>query len=241
MAYLGVLAALLAGAYVLSQSEVLAVGEFVDSVDHDVARLRVLDRYTIYTDETFVPFTSDTATSFVLMAASGMAMLAFAMAVALRTPDRKVPLFFLLVAFGATVFAFDEQMELIDSLGYNIEALYVPDLFLYGPPVALFAFWFRDILLASSRVLAVFVVGGGFFALAEVFDRLPHDRFEGIEEKLEVLAALVLAFAIALMAVRLLTRADAQPGHDVAGLCGSEQQSGADEGDAVDGGAGQRG
>lgn len=202
--YLVVLGALLGIVFVLAQSDVVAKGEFVDVVDHDVIRLRVMDRWTIYTDQTFVPFSSDLATSFVLMAITGMALLAFALTATGESEDRRLPRFFLLTAIGTTFLAFDEQAELVDSLGYNVEALYVPDLFLYAPPLALFAWVFRRILSGSRPALALLVVGVSLFGLAQGFDRLPHDRFEGYEERLEILATLFLAGGIVLLVVHHL-------------------------------------
>lgn len=213
VAYLAVLGGLLVVAFAMAQSKVLATGRFVDAVDHDVVRLRVLDRWTIYVDETFVPFSSDTATSFMLMVITGMALLAFALAVAGMTDDARLPLFFLLVAVGATFLAFDEQVELTESLSYNIEALYIPDAFVYAPPLAVFAWVYRRTLAASRRVLAVLVVGAALFAVAQGIDRLPNDRFEGTEEKLEVLATMVLAVGFAGLTVHHLSAGVFRPRH----------------------------
>lgn len=196
--------ALFAGAFVLSQGEVVAEGRFVESVDHDVARMRLFDRFTIYTDETFAPLTSDLATTLVLIALAGMALLAFVLVLQNRPSDHRLQLFFLCTAAGATLFAFDEQMELVDSLGYNIEALYVPDLLVYAPPVAVYAFTFRGILVSSRRAMAALGAGAAMFALAQGFDRLPHDRFESIEEKLEALATVPMALGILLLALHFL-------------------------------------
>ena len=204
LAYLVVLGTLLLLAFALAQSKVLAKGPFVDAVDHDVLRLRVLDRFTIYVDTTFVPFTSDHATSFLLMVITGMALLAFALAVVGRPDDRKLAQFFLLTAIGATFLAFDEFVDLTEVLGYNVEALYIPDAVIYAPPLAAFAYVYRRTLAASRKVLNVLVAGAFLFAVAQGIDRLPNDRFEGIEEKLEVLATLVLAVGFAFLSVHHL-------------------------------------
>lgn len=53
----------------------MARGRFVGAVDHDVYRVRLLDRFTVYTENPPIPFDSDLATSFVLMMVSGIALL----------------------------------------------------------------------------------------------------------------------------------------------------------------------
>lgn len=203
--YLGFLAVLVAMAGALSNGKVLAEGHFVDAVDHDVLRVRVLDRFTMYTDKSVAPLGSDLLNSFALMAVAGIALLAFVLALA-GHKDRHLAAFFLLLAGAATFLAFDEQYELIDSLAYNVPSLYVPDIVVYAPPAALFALWFRRILTASRRALTALVIGGGLFVSAQLIDRLPHDRFEGIEEKLEVVATLVLAGGLVLLALHHLVR-----------------------------------
>jgi hypothetical protein len=235
VAYLVVLGIVLAVAFAFAQHDVIATGRFVESVDHDVARIRVLDRFTLYVDKTFVPFSSDQATSFMLMVMSGMAMLGFALAVAVKPYDRRLSTFFLLAAMGATVLAFDEHVELSEALGYNVESLYVPDFLIYGPPLALFALVYRRTLTASRPVLAVLTAGVVLFAVAQGIDRLPDDRFEGMEEKIEVVATMVLAVGLALLAVHHLS-AGAQAGHDVTGLARGDDQGAPGEGGGVHGG-----
>lgn len=204
-AYGAVAAVLLAAGFAMAQSDVVARGRFVDAVDHDVYRVRLLDRYTVYTENPPVPFDSDLATSFVLMMVSGIALLGFAMAVKWRAGlQERLPLFFLFTAMGATFMAFDEQGEFIDSLGYNIEALYFPDVFFYAPPALLFAWVFRGVLLRSRRAFAVLALGGLVFLAAEGMDRLPDDRLESAEEKLELVAVSLWAVAGVLYALDLL-------------------------------------
>lgn len=212
IAYSVVAGALLVAAFTLAQSDVVARGRFVDAVDHDVYRVKLLDRYTVYTENPPIPFDSDLATSFVLMLVSGIALLAFAMAVRARPANRMAAWFFVLTAMGATFMAFDEQCEFIDSLGYNIEFLYFPDVFFYAPPALLFAWVFRHVLLRWRKALAVLVFGGLVFLAAEGMDRLPDDRLESLEEKLELVAVSVWAVAVAMYAVEELGvngRADA--------------------------------
>lgn len=207
LAYAALLTVLLAIAYALSNGEVLGRGRLVGAVDHDVVKVRILNRYEAFADETIMPLGSDLMTSLGLMVVAGMALLSFAVAVKARPDDVRLQLFFLLSAAGVTFLAFDEQYEFIDSLGYNVEALYIPDIVFYTPPALLFAYVFRRILLASRPAFLVLAAGAALFLGAQALDRLPHDRFEGAEEKAEALATVVLAIGFSLVAVHHLAPA----------------------------------
>lgn len=202
LAYGAVAGPLLLAAFALAQSDVVAKGPFVSNVEHDVFKVRLFDRFTVYTEHPPIPFDSDLATSFVLMMVSGIALLGFALAVKWGSQSGwRLPLFFLFTAMGATFMAFDEQCEFIDSVGYNIDFLYFPDIFFYAPPALLFAWVFRDVLLRSRRALAVLALGGLVFVAAEGMDRMPDDRLESLEEKLELVAVALWAGAEVLYAL----------------------------------------
>jgi hypothetical protein len=67
------------------------------------------------------------------------------------------------------------------------------------------------VLLSSRLGLAVIAVGGLVFLSAEAMDRLPDDRWESAEEKLELVAVGFWAAGLTVVAVNQL-EADARDG-----------------------------
>jgi hypothetical protein len=202
-AYVALLGLLLAVGYALTGGDRLGSGRFVEAVDHDVLRLRVLGR-TIYADQTATPFSSDLATSLALVGVSGMALMALWLAVAGRTGPLRLRWFFLLTALATLLLAFDEMLELTEALSYNLPSLYVPDVLVYGIPAFLFALAFWRLVSASRRAVAAFSAWAGLFFVAEFLDRLPDDRFEPVEEKVEIVAVLALGAGVLFVALHFL-------------------------------------
>lgn len=64
---------------------------------------------------------------------------------------------------------------------------------------------FRDVLARSPRALFVLAMGALTFLAAESMDRLPNDRLESAEEKLELLAVSLWAGAGLLYALDSLS------------------------------------
>lgn len=225
--------ALSVAAYLLSQGKVLETGRLVDEVDHHVSRMRILDRLTLYVDPTIGDVGADLLTSFLLLLTAGAALLALAITAKVAADERRLQLLFLGSAVGATFLAFDEQYELVDSLGYNVPALYLPDIVVYTPFLVVFFFAFRGLVAASRPAVAVIGAGGLLYAVSQAIDKLPNDRLEGVEEKLEVLCSGVLAVGFGMLAVYHL--AELATGAHASSAQSRRSKADADVADGADG------
>jgi hypothetical protein len=174
-----------------------------------VYKVRVLDLFSVYADEESRPST-DKLSSVGLVAAASMSLMTLLLLSAVRAEPR-VRRFYGLATAGLVYLAADELFAFHETIGHNLRFLADlpgverPDdvVFLaYAIPLAIFAWLFRDILLAQRRAVQLFAVGTGFFAIAAAGDLAGV----GIDEPAEVVAAACLTAGLVVVTAATLRR-----------------------------------
>lgn len=205
-------AALLAAAALFAVAKnIERTGSTVDpSTKQTVTRYRLFDAVTVDVSE---PSNSafDIANALVLAALSGVALTAAMLARGLPVVTRHQRRFFVAAWLGAGYVALDEAMELNETYSYNLDRLGPLrdlDLVAYGVPALVFAYLFRDVLLASRRALVLAGVGVCLFAVAQILDAFVGP-LNGIEERVEPFASLAFVAAFLVLAVEQLRGAAA--------------------------------
>jgi hypothetical protein len=174
-----------------------------------VYKVRVLDLFNVYADEESRP-ESDKLSSIGLIAATtmcGMTLLLLGAAAA----EPRLRRFYAFVTAGLAYLAADELFAFHETLGHNLRFLADlpgverPDdvIFLsYSIPLAIFAWAFRDVLLAQRTAARLFVVGTGFFAVAAAGDLAGVS----IDEPAEVIASICLLAGLVVLTANTLGR-----------------------------------
>jgi hypothetical protein len=194
----------LAALVVVPNVDVVESGHLVPYTEREVHRVDVFGLFTVLAaPETRVD--TDLLNTIVLGALAGIATLAAAIA-----PRSRTRTFFALAAAGAAVACFDEGFELTETLVYNADwagalgfsprKLDVLD----AIPVALFAWYFRDILLSSRRALWFLGAGIVLFAGALALEVGAATR---LEDAAEVVSSASVAVGVGLLAVERLRAA----------------------------------
>src|SRR5918997_4407642 len=138
-----------------------------------VYKLRVLDSVTLYAPEEARPH-PDKLTSMTLAAATTMMLMAFVLLTAARS-EARLRTFFAWAAAGLALLTIDETFALHELLGHNLHFLADvpgverPDDLIFGLyPIAagIFAWRFRDLLLADAAAARLFAIGGFVFLVA---------------------------------------------------------------------------
>jgi hypothetical protein len=174
-----------------------------------VYKVRVLDLFSLYADAESRP-SPDKLSSSALVAAASMSLMTLLLlnAVAADTRRRR---FYALATAGLAFLAADELFAFHETIGHNLRFLADlpgverPDdvVFLsYALPLALFAWAFRDILLANRRAVQLFAVGTCFFAISAGADLAGIS----IDEPAEVVAAICLMAGLVLITAEILRR-----------------------------------
>jgi len=172
-----------------------------------VYKVRVLDAFTLYADEESRP-SADKLSTVGLVAAAAMALMTFLLLNAAGS-ERRLRRFYALAAAGLAYLALDELMAVHETIGHNLQFLADlpgverPDdlVFMsYAIPLAIFAWWFRDVLFADRRAARLFAVGTLFYAVAVVADLAGV----AIDEPSEVVAAACLGAGLVLLTARTL-------------------------------------
>lgn len=174
-----------------------------------VYKVKVLGLFTVYADEESRP-TPDKLSSVGLVAATTMSLMALVLLNAAQG-DPRVRRFYAFATAGLAFLAADELFAFHETLGHNLQFLADlpgverPDdviFFSYGIPLAIFAWAFRDILLAERRAVQLFAVGTVLYAIAVVGDLAGV----GIDEPAEVLASVCLAGGLVVLTAAVLGR-----------------------------------
>jgi hypothetical protein len=172
-----------------------------------VYKVRVLDTFTLYAPEDARP-EADKLSMIGLVAAATMVFMTWLLLDALRAPPR-VRRFYMFAAAGLALLAADETFGLHETVGHNLQFLAdVPgvtrpdDLIfsLYAIPLAIFAWQFRDVVLAHRNAVRLFAVGVLFFAVAVIGDLAGS----GVDELAEVISAFFLLAGLVSMTVTTL-------------------------------------
>jgi hypothetical protein len=208
-----VLLIVVVGAVVLVPSQLYEVqdtGRGPGIVPYDsglIYKVRVLDSLTLYAPEEARPHL-DKLTSLMLGAATTMMLMTFVLLTAARG-EARLRMFFAWAAAGLALLTLDETFALHELLGHNLHFLADapgverPDdlvFALYPVAVAVFAWQFRDVLLAQPGAVALFAIGGFFLTIAVGGD-LAGSRVDELAEPvagLGLIAGLVLVTAAAL-------------------------------------------
>lgn len=213
---LAVAAILAIGALFLLPSELYDVvdkGRGPGIVPYDsglMYKVRVLDSLTVYAPEEAKPH-PDKLTSIVLAAATAMTLMAFFLIRAARG-DPRLRTFFAWASAGLGLVTLDETFALHELVGHNLHFLAEvpgverPDdlLFaLYPIAVVVFAWNFRDVLLAYPKAVRLFAVGGFFFLIAVAGDLAGWP----VDEVAEPVAGLCLVAGLVLITADALRRA----------------------------------
>lgn len=203
---------------VAANSQVLEKGRLFAYSTDTITKVGVFDTFNVYLAQD-TTMTADVATALVFIVLAGMALLAgiLMLRAGVESP-RRLAAFFFAVAIGSIYLGLDEMLELNETIGHNLQFLAkLPgisrpddlDAPSYGIPGLAFLVYFRQIVLSSRRALCLATVSAGLFALATLIDRAGSS---GMEEKLEVLAALGFASSfIALVVERLPLKISAAP------------------------------
>ncbi|MEA2403206.1 MAG: hypothetical protein QOK00_3609 [Thermoleophilaceae bacterium] len=174
-----------------------------------IYKVRVLDVFDVYADAESRP-SPDKLSSTGLVAAASMALMTLLLLRA-ALGDARRRRFYALAAAGLAYLAADELFAIHETLGHNLQFLADlpgverPDdvVFLsYSVPLAIFAWAFRDILLANRRAVQLFAVGTGFFLVAAAADLAGVS----IDEPAEVVAAICLLSGLVLITAEILTQ-----------------------------------
>jgi hypothetical protein len=174
-----------------------------------VYEIRVLDLFDAYADEESRP-TPDKLSSIGLVAAASMSLMTLLLLNAAAAGPR-VRRFYAFATAGLIFLAADELFAFHETLGHNLRFLADlpgverPDdlVFLsYSVPLAIFAWAFRDILLAERTAVQLFAVGGALYAIAVVGDLAGV----GVDEPAEVIAAVCLAGGLVVLTAATLRR-----------------------------------
>jgi hypothetical protein len=202
----------LAALVVIPNVDIVASGHLVPYTEREVHRVDVFGLFTVLAaPETRID--TDLLNTIVLGGLAGVALLAACLA----APGR-LRRFFAFAAAGAAVACFDEGFELTESIVYNIDWA---GAFGFSPrkldvldaiPVALFAWYFRDLLLSSTRALWFLGTGIALFAGALVLEVTAETR---LEDAAEVVSSASVAVGLTILAVELLGRSTGsglQPG-----------------------------
>jgi hypothetical protein len=172
-----------------------------------VYKVRVLDLFTIYADSESRP-TPDKLSSTGLVAAASMSLMTLLLLRAAGSGPRRRR-FYAFATAGLAYLAADELFAFHETLGHNLRFLADlpgverPDdiVFLsYSIPLAIFAWSFRDILLANRRAVQLFAVGACFFAVSAGADLAGVS----IDEPAEVVAAICLLTGLVMITVEIL-------------------------------------
>jgi hypothetical protein len=175
-----------------------------------IYKVRVLDSLTLYAPDEARPH-PDKLTSLVLAAATAMALMTFVLLRAARAAARQRS-FFAWASAGLALLTLDETFALHELVGHNLHFLAdVPgverpdDLLfaLYAVAVAVFAWHFRDLLLAHPRAVRLFAIGGLFFLIAVASDLAGWP----LDEVAEPVAGLCLGAGLVLITAEALQRA----------------------------------
>lgn len=211
----GIAAVVLAAAVALAPSvyEVEAKGKGPPIVPYEgtgvVYKVRVLGLFTAYADEESRPI-PDKVSSVGLVAAASMSLMTLLLLRAAGA-NARIRRFYAFATAGLAFLAFDEVFAFHETLGHNLRFLADlpgverPDdvVFLsYAIPLAIFAWSFRDVLLAQRRAVQLFAVGTVFFAVAAAADLAGVS----IDEPAEVVAAILLFAGLALITTTTLRR-----------------------------------
>jgi hypothetical protein len=172
-----------------------------------VYKVRVLDLFNVYADEESRP-EPDKLSSIGLIAATtmcGMTLLLLSSAAG----EPRLRRFYAFATAGLAYLAADELFAFHETIGHNLRFLADlpgverPDdvIFLsYSIPLAIFAWAFRDVLLAHRRAARLFAVGTGFFAVAVAGDLAGVS----IDEPAEVIASLCLLAGLVVLTAHAL-------------------------------------
>ncbi|MEA2330209.1 MAG: hypothetical protein QOH58_347 [Thermoleophilaceae bacterium] len=142
-----------------------------------IYKVRVLDTFTVYAPYEARP-DSDKISSIGLAAATTMMLMALVLLNAAGA-NARLRRFFGFASAGLALLTFDETFALHETVGHNMHFLAdVPgverpdDLIfaLYPIAVGVFAWRYRDVLLAHPRAVRLFAVGGFFFLIAVAAD-----------------------------------------------------------------------
>jgi hypothetical protein len=172
-----------------------------------VYKVRVLDEFNLYAAEESRP-ESDKLSAIGLVAAATMMFMALLLLNAVRASSR-VRRFYMFGAAGLAFLAADESFGLHETLGHNLQFLADlpgvtrPDdliFSLYVIPAAIFAWYFRDVLLAHRNAVRLFAVGSFFVAVAVIGDLLGS----GVDELAEPITAFCLLAGLVSMTVTTL-------------------------------------
>ncbi|MEA2361941.1 MAG: hypothetical protein QOD71_1086 [Thermoleophilaceae bacterium] len=172
-----------------------------------VYKVRVLDLFTLRADAESRP-SPDKLSSTGLVAAASMALMTLLLLRAVGGDPRRRR-FYALGAAGLAYLAADELFAFHETIGHNLQFLADlpgverPDdvVFLsYAVPLAIFAWAFRDILLANRRAVQLFAVGTCFFIVAAAADLAGVS----IDEPAEVVAAICLLTGLVLITADIL-------------------------------------
>jgi hypothetical protein len=174
-----------------------------------IYKVRVLDLFDVYADSESRP-TPDKLSSTGLVAVASMSLMAFLLLRAVGGDARRRR-FYGFATAGLAYLAADELFAFHETIGHNLRFLADlpgverPDdiVFLsYAVPLAIFAWAFRDVLLANRRSVQLFAVGTFFFAIAAGADLAGVS----IDEPAEVVAAICLTAGLVLMTADILKR-----------------------------------
>jgi hypothetical protein len=174
-----------------------------------IYKVHVLDSLTLYAPEEARPH-PDKLTSLMLAAATTMMLMTFVLLTAARG-EARLRMFSGWAAAGLALLTLDETFALHELLGHNLHFLADapgvarPDdliFALYPLALAVFAWQFRDVLLAQPTAVALFAAGGLFLAIAVGGD-LAGSR---VDEMAEPVAGLCLIAGLVLVTAAALRR-----------------------------------
>jgi hypothetical protein len=174
-----------------------------------IYKIRVLDLFDVYADEESRP-TPDKISSIGLIAAASMSLMTLLLLSAANARPRLVR-FYALATAGLAFLAADELFAFHETVGHNLQFLTDlpgverPDdvvFLLYGVPVAIFAWSFRDVLLSERTAVRLFALGAAFFVIAAAGDIAGV----GVDEPAEVVAAISLVAGLAVITAAALKR-----------------------------------
>lgn len=187
--------------------QVVDRGHFVGYTEHDVVRVDVFGWFTMLAaPETRAD--TDLMNVVVLGVLTGVAFLA-----AVLTRSRRLRWFFGLAAVGALAACIDEGFELTETLVYNagwISAIGIParkvDV-LDAIPVALFVWFFRDVLISSAAALWFWAAGSVLFVVSLALEVV---AVTPVEDAVEVVASSSLLLGLVALSADLLRKEEAR-------------------------------
>ena len=172
-----------------------------------VYKVRVLDAFTVYAPEEARP-DEDKLSAVALVGAATMSIVALLLLRA-AAADTRLRRFFAFGTAGLALLAADELFAIHETIGHNLHFLAdIPGVerpddaifALYAIPLSVFAWRFRDVLLAHRRPVQLFAIGSVFFAIAVVGDLTGSF----IDEPAEVIAGACLLAGLAMIAATSL-------------------------------------